>query len=554
MNKLIDKEKLKEKLLNEDIEVNIVDELMGKGKTSAAIKFINESSNDVHFLYITPYLTEVNRIIESCPDKHFKQPDRIKGTKVSGIKELFDKKENIVSTHSLFRYFDEEVVDLAYTNNYVLIMDEVADVIEQYYISNDDLKNILDNYAHVDPETKILIWDYDEYKGEFDKIKKLCKLNSLMVYNNVAMLWLFPITTFKAFRKTYILTYMFSSQTQAYYYSYYNVKYNRLYVKYENGKYEFTDNPVKSTSQYDFKKLINIIDNPKLNAVGDLDNSLSKMWYERNKNNSIMKTIKNNTYNYFKNIVKSPSPKNIWTTFKDYQKLVSGQGYSKGFVSSNMRATNEYMDRDCIAYLVNKFFNPYIKNFFKTNGVEVDEDGYAISEMLQFIWRSAIRRGQPINIYIPSKRMRYLLTTWIDNQKYVEEMNNTSIINNDEKLLFNGDFYVGFNSVLFKDKDNDNVSQIKCAKKVNSSKLETVTIEIDYTDVPEDIKIDLKLFENIKYIRQFNITYSKITPNLYLVETLNDYKDLVPSTYNGKMIGDIQKRLMNMTKQNKIVK
>ena len=554
MNKLIDKEKLKEKLLNEDIEVNIVDELMGKGKTSAAINFINESSNDVHFLYITPYLTEVNRIIESCPDKHFKQPDRIKGTKVSGIKELFDKKENIVSTHSLFRYFDEEIVDLAYTNNYVLIMDEVADVIEQYYISNDDLKNILDNYAHVDPETKILIWDYDEYKGEFDKIKKLCKLNSLMVYNNVAMLWLFPITTFKAFRKTYILTYMFSSQTQAYYYSYYNVKYNRLYVKYENGKYEFTDNPVKSTSQYDFKKLINIIDNPKLNAVGDLDNSLSKMWYERNKNNSIMKTIKNNTYNYFKNIVKSPSHKNIWTTFKDYQKLISGQGYSKGFVSSNMRATNEYMDRDCIAYLVNKFFNPYIKNFFKTNGVEVDEDGYAISEMLQFIWRSAIRRGQPINIYIPSKRMRYLLTTWIDNQKYVEEMNNTSIINNDEKLLFNGDFYVGFNSILFKDSNNGNIAQIKCVKKVNSLKLETVTIEIDHTDVPEDIKMDLGLFENIKYIRQFNITYSKITPNLYLVETLNDYKDLVPGTYNGKMIGDIQKRLMNMTKQNKIVK
>lgn len=542
MNKLINKEKLKEILLSEEIEVNIVDELMGKGKTSAAINFINESSDDIHFLYITPYLTEVKRIINSCPSKNFKQPEKIKGTKVSGIKELFDKKENIVSTHSLFRYFDEEIIDLAYTNNYVLIMDEVADVIEQYYISNDDLKNILDNYAHVDPETKMLVWDYEEYKGEFDKIKKLCKMNSLMVYNNVTMLWLFPITTFKAFRKTYILTYMFSSQTQAYYYNYYNIKYNRLYVKYEDGKYKFTDTPVQIASQYDFKKLINIIDNQKLNAIGDLDNSLSKMWYERNKNNSIMKTVKNNTYNYFKNIVKSPSHKNIWTTFKDYQKLVSGQGYSKGFISSNMRATNEYMDRDCIAYLVNKFFNPYIKNFFKTNGVEVDEDGYAISEMLQFIWRSAIRRGQPINIYIPSKRMRYLLITWIDNQKYVEEMNNTLIEKHDEKLLFNGDFYVGFNGNLFID---DDISQIKCVRKINGSKLETITLEVDS---------NLDAFKDIKYIRKLNITYSKLSPNLYKVETLNEYKDLVPGTYNGKMIGDIQKRLMNITKQNKIVK
>ena len=551
MNRLINKEKLKETLLNEDIEVNIVDELMGKGKTSAAINFINESPDDVHFLYITPYLTEVRRIIDSCPSKKFKQPDKIKGTKVNGIKELFDKKENIVSTHSLFRYFDEEIIDLAYTNNYVLIMDEVTDVIEQYYISNDDLKNILENYAHVDPETKILIWDYEEYKGDFERIKKLCKINSLMVYNNIAVLWLFPITTFKAFRKTYILTYMFSSQTQAYYYNYYNIHYNRLYVKYEDGKYSFSDVSVQTTSQYDFKKLINILDNPKLNAVGDLDKALSKTWYERNKSNSIMKTVKNNTYNYFKNIVKSPSHKNIWTTFKDYQKLISGQGYSKGFVSSNMRATNEYMDRDCIAYLVNKFFNPYIKNFFKTNGVEVDEDGYAISEMLQFIWRSAIRRGQPINIYIPSKRMRYLLTTWIDNQKYVEEMNNTLIEKNDEKLLFNSDFYVGFNGKLFTD---NNVSQIKCIKKVNGSKLETITLELKSECNSNDADIDLTLFDNIKYIRKFNITYSKITPNLYKLEKLNEYKDLVPGTYNGKMIGDIQKRLNNMTKQNKIVK
>ena len=542
MNKLINKEKLKEKLLNEEIEVNIVDELMGRGKTSAAINFINESSDDVHFLYITPYLTEVKRIIESCPSKKFKQPDKYKGTKVNGIKELFDKKENIVSTHSLFRYFDEEIIDLAYTNNYVLIMDEVADVIEQYYISSDDLKNILENYAHVDPETKVLIWDYEEYKGDFERIKKLCKIKSLMVYNNIAILWLFPITTFKAFRKTYILTYMFSSQTQAYYYNYYNINYNRLYVKYEDGKYKFTDTPVQTTSQYDFKKLINILDNPKLNSVGDLDGSLSKTWYERNKNNSIMKTIKNNTLNYFKNIVKSPSHKNIWTTFKDYQKLVSGQGYSKGFVSSNMRATNEYMDRDCIAYLVNKFFNPYIKNFFKTNGVEVDEDGYAISEMLQFIWRSAIRRGQPINIYIPSKRMRYLLTTWIDNQKYVEKMNDTLIEKHDEKLLFNGDFYIGFNGSLFTD---CNISQIKCVRKINGSKLETITLEVDF---------DLDVFKDIKYIRKLNITYSKLSPNLYKVETLNEYKDLVPGTYNGKILGDIQKRLMNMTKQNKIVK
>ena len=42
---------------------------MGKGKTSAAINFINQADEDEKFLFITPYLTEVKRIKEKCPDK-----------------------------------------------------------------------------------------------------------------------------------------------------------------------------------------------------------------------------------------------------------------------------------------------------------------------------------------------------------------------------------------------------------------------------------------------------------------------------------------------------
>ena len=78
---------------------------------------------------------------------------------------------------------------------------------------------------------------------------------------------------------------------------------------------------------------------------------------------------------------------------KDYKDKISGKGYAKGYIPSNMRASNEYRDRTAVAYLVNKYFNPFIKNFFVSNGIEVDEDGYAISEMLQFLWRSGIREG-----------------------------------------------------------------------------------------------------------------------------------------------------------------
>ena len=53
------------------------------------------------------------------------------------------------------------------------------------------------------------------------------------------------------------------------------------------------------------------------------------------------------------------------------------------------------------------------KIFYKSAGIEVDEDAYALSTMIQWIWRSAIRDGHEIYIYVPSKRMRELLLDWV---------------------------------------------------------------------------------------------------------------------------------------------
>lgn len=44
----------------------------------------------------------------------------------------------------------------------------------------------------------------------------------------------------------------------------------------------------------------------------------------------------------------------------------------------------------------------------------MDVKRWALSEMIQWIWRSAIRDGEDIYIYIPSERMRNLLSDWID--------------------------------------------------------------------------------------------------------------------------------------------
>ena len=238
------------------MQVKVVDQIMGAGKTSAIINMINHSDDNTRFIYITPYLTEVERIKTQCAGRNFKEPKEI-GTKLRGLKYLLKSKNNIVSTHALFQHFDDETIALAHENNYVLVMDEVADVIEPYKITSCDLKVIFEKYVHLEDGYK-LVWDDVNYEGEFNEIKHLCELGCIGYYNNQIILWLFPIKTFEAFNEIYILTYMFNGQMQKYYYDYYGVKYDYLYVKKESDKFQLCTEKPNNCRLYDYNKLINI--------------------------------------------------------------------------------------------------------------------------------------------------------------------------------------------------------------------------------------------------------------------------------------------------------
>lgn len=416
---------------------------MGAGKTSSAINFIKEAPDDVKFMYITPYLSEVQTVKEKCKSKNFVEP--INYTKYTPkkihLKALLNKGENIITTHALFHAFDNEIIDLCYAQGYVLFMDEVTNVVEQYQMEKDgknsdpkDVEVFLKEYVTLDPQTGLLHWKEElaNYDGQYNVEKNLCDMESLALYGDQIMLWLFPMKIFEAFRDSYVLTYMFDVQIQRYYYDYFGAKYKFLHIEGDcSDNFHFVEGRKTYMARYNYRELVNIIEEEKLNMIGDSDAALSKAWYMRNKNNVLMKKLKNNTLNFFKNKkivydeqsgewIKSNSDNNIWTTFKDYKSKLSGKGYAKGFVPLNMRATNEYGDRTAVAYLINKYFNPIIKNFFASKGIKVDEDGYALSEMLQFLWRSGIRNGKHVSVYIPSRRMRRLLIDWLTNQKYKE--------------------------------------------------------------------------------------------------------------------------------------
>ena len=405
-------------------KIKVIDSPMGAGKTSYLIQMIKRNTEN-KYMFITPFLDEVDRIITTCKENKFLQPtNRAKnGSKLESLKKLVSKGKNVVSTHALFSIADEELIKLIKSQGYILILDEVMDVVSSADIKKSDIEMLFnENKIKVEEPYNKVIWLDEKYDGKFNNIKNMANNDSLYYVNKTLMVWSLPVSIFDCFEEVFISTYMFDAQIQKYYYDYFEMEYEYYHIERNISAYKI----VKTISfDYDdeFKKkaksLINIIDNEKLNAIGDsygtgkYKTALSKTWYYKNKDNDLIKTLKKNMSNFFRHYCEDKSELNMWTTFNDYKQLLKGKGYTKGFIPCNSRATNQYSHKKNCAYVINRYVNPFYESFFTQRGITIDQDKYALSEMLQWIWRSAIRNNEPINVYIPSVRMRNLLVTFL---------------------------------------------------------------------------------------------------------------------------------------------
>lgn len=385
---------------------------MGSGKTEWSIQHINENCID-NFLYITPFLTEVERILKKT-NRNFKQPINKGDGKLSSITELLACQYDIASTHELFKHLDEESRANIQAGHYTLILDEVLNVIVPYDdVKKDDMRLLQDSGVVTIDDEGYIIWNKDklDYDTKYNEIKLLADNKSLLYVNRKLLLWKYPPEIFSLFDKVYILTYLFEASILKNYFDLYNIKYELKSIKKTEDKYNIVDYFVPDTSIYINK--INILQGKLNENIYQKQNGLSVTWFNSKINKEKIAQLGRNVKNYFGNILQAKSETIMWTTFKDYKSKLKGKGYSNQFVSCNCRSTNDYIDCYNLAYCVNIYLHPAVIQFFKQRNIHIDEELYALSEMIQWIWRSRIRKGEKINIYIPSARMRNLLNTWL---------------------------------------------------------------------------------------------------------------------------------------------
>ena len=394
---------------------------MGTGKSSAAIRYMNEHP-EKKYIYITPYLTETQRIKRECTKLHFVEPsDKLKefGFKKSiHTMALIEEGKNISTTHQAFKGYTSKNLEEIKKQGYTLIIDENVEILEVFGCHPTDLQMAVDA-GYVKEDNGIYTLAKDGYDGtalrEMMFLLKSRELVKIEDKDCSLFFWALPPSLITSFEDVFILTYLFKGQSIKYFLEIYNIPYTLIGIeRTKDGGYRFGDYPGYIPEYVShLKDKIHILNNEKLNSIGDEYYALSKSWYDKSEH---IPELKRNINNYYRNIWGDvPADKRMWGTYKGEMSKIKGKGYTKAFVTFNTKATNQYKSRDCLVYVANVFMNVNEKRFYSKHGIEVDEDIYALSIMVQWIWRSAIREGGDVNLYIPSRRMRELLIDWINS-------------------------------------------------------------------------------------------------------------------------------------------
>ena len=78
------------------------------------------------------------------------------------------------------------------------------------------------------------------------------------------------------------------------------------------------------------------------------------------------------------------------------------------------RGTNNYAHCSHLIYLYDQYMNPLVIRWLEEDKGAF-EDEYALTELIQWVWRSRVRRGQPITLYLPNPRMWQLMEEWLSD-------------------------------------------------------------------------------------------------------------------------------------------
>lgn len=433
---------------NQNTRITVLDAIMGSGKSEMLMDEINKMPFTQKFLYITPLLDECHRVAGTQYEKDdvykrpltnennseyiydlkhklsarkFIMPDYVGGNKANHLEKLLSKSKNITSTHQLFSKMT--VDNLSMAKDYILIIDEAISVFENYSdMSVKETRSLFKkNILSVADDGYTLVFNRENFgRGcvetkdtRYDELATLCDMKQLNVIDESYIVWVLDVNLLLSFKEVWIATYMFEGSKMASYLKSMGIHYSVVNFGKSPTEFSHLINIIGVDDNNSYNDMVRSRHN-KLNSICEYYTNLSSSHF-KNDEDIVIQFLKKSMLNYAQHLTKSKKKQRYYTVFKDYSSAIEGKRFKNEWLPYNIKATNKYSECDVIAYLINLYAQPVIKRLCLLRGFPMSEEQYATSELVQWIWRSAIRNGNKITIYIPSMRMRELLICWLNS-------------------------------------------------------------------------------------------------------------------------------------------
>lgn len=388
---------------------NFLDAPMGAGKTTAIIHKLQTTQQ--RYLVVVPYLTEVERL---CQNTACITPPAGKEGKQKELLKLVHTSHNICITSALFTQLTFET--LTAFAGYALLIDEeptLLTVLEypQNYTQQDIGDLLAAGYCSIETDTKRLYAN----KGKkcvgvlaplFAYICNLLATNDIYQHDN-AYIVCKKREIWEQFTAITICSYRMQDSLVSAYCMLKNIAINYQHIQ---------DNQI--IEGYSDKKPANL-HRLHLYTPSKLNCSCSVHWYQTHTEE--VKKVLTSFNKWRERHVPSAYRKSYyWTTFKAYRDVITATTNKitpKKFVQCNAKATNDFMSCHVVGVFMQRFLNVPLKQFLLKQGISINEKEYALSEVLQFIWRSNIRTQDttPIYVFIGSRGLYTRLVTWLNS-------------------------------------------------------------------------------------------------------------------------------------------
>ena len=415
------------------MKIEILDAMMGSGKTTAIINWINKHP-EKRYIYISPLLSEVGeggRVQQESKHVKFCCPSDADGSKSEDLLLLLQSGENIACTHSLYRKMTHEHLDVISKVGYTLIIDEELGVIEGFsdYAQTDIQWLIQMGVLSICESDGKIVWceqkadETMEESHKYARLKNMCDVEMLYAAKrtNAMITTQLPTRLIDVCERVIVLTYMFKG----------NVLDCFLRLKgFDVVEFTEVNDDLRKVDGDLIRSLITITPIPKKFT---LCNKLSSTWYDKASSADLKKVE-----NAIRSIAVSwgVSGENLMYTFPKDRSIKSDKRTVKikprGFIevkqkidgvtitkplwlASSIRATNDYAHVNHCIHAYRRYPLTAVDSYLKDYGYPINVSVFALSELLQWVWRTSIRNEEPIKVCILSDYMLELFQEWLQS-------------------------------------------------------------------------------------------------------------------------------------------